>query len=74
MFCVSQAIQLLEEEDLRSRRYLHSSSYKLVKKEMEGRLSSDHIDMLHGECEGLVQRESCAGKDISLPTQSPMDQ
>ncbi|XP_067929396.1 cullin-2-like [Watersipora subatra] len=60
---LEKAIQLLTDEERRCRRYLHPSSYKLVKMQLEERFSSDHLSMLHAECHELVQRES--SKDLA---------
>lgn len=56
-----QAIQLIQDEDFRSRKYVHPSSFNAAKMCVEERLSSDHLDMLHGECENLVKQESYKG-------------
>ncbi|KAF6020780.1 CUL2 [Bugula neritina] len=55
---LEKSIQLLNEEDLRSRKFLHPSSYQEVKAEMEKRISSDHVEMLHAECADLIEKES----------------
>ena len=61
VFFALQSIQLLHNEDMRSTKYLHPSSYNLVKMQLEERLSSDHLEMLHTECPVLVQQESSKG-------------
>ena len=61
-FFALQSIQLLHNEDMRSTKYLHPSSYNLVKMQLEERLSSDHLEMLHTECPVLVQQESSKGE------------
>ena len=62
VFFALQSIQLLHNEDMRSTKYLHPSSYNLVKMQLEERLSSDHLEMLHTECPVLVQQESSKGE------------
>ncbi|KAI0211701.1 Cullin-2 [Lamellibrachia satsuma] len=54
---MEKVIQKLNEEDLRSRKFLHPSSYSKVKRECEQRMMADHLQFLHGECREMVQKE-----------------
>ncbi|KAK2174734.1 hypothetical protein NP493_780g00005 [Ridgeia piscesae] len=54
---IYSVIQKLNEEDLRSRKFLHPSSYSKVKRECEQRMIADHLQFLHGECREMVQKE-----------------
>ena len=56
-----QVIQLLDDENLRSRKFLHPSSYSKVTKECEQRMIADHLQFLHGECREMVQKEKRKG-------------
>ena len=56
-----QVIQKLDEENMRSRKFLHSSSFELVTRECEARYVTDHLDFLHSECRDIVQKEKRAG-------------
>ena len=55
-------IQRLDSENMRSRRFLHSSSYELVTRECQQRMVGDHLQMLHAECHDMVQKERCDGE------------
>lgn len=54
---MEKVIQRLDDENLRSRKYLHPSSYAKVTQECEQRMVADHLQFLHGECKQMVQQE-----------------
>lgn len=54
---MEKVIQRLDDENLRSRKYLHPSSYAKVTQECEQRMVADHLQFLHGECKLMVQQE-----------------
>lgn len=53
----------LDEENMRSRKFLHSSSYAKVTKECQERMVADHIGLLHSDCHDFVEKER--RKDLS---------
>lgn len=55
-------LQRLDDENFRSRKYLHPSSYPKVTQECEQRMVADHLQFLHGECKRMVQQEDRKGK------------
>ncbi|XP_071038251.1 cullin-2 isoform X4 [Parasteatoda tepidariorum] len=55
---MEKVLQRLDEENLRSRKYLHPSSYPRVTQECERRMVADHLQFLHGECKRMVEQES----------------
>ncbi|CAL1289547.1 unnamed protein product [Larinioides sclopetarius] len=55
---MEKVLQKLDEEDFRSRKYLHPSSYSRVTQECEQRMVADHLQFLHGECKRMVQEEN----------------
>lgn len=54
---MEKVIQRLDEENLRSRKFLHPSSYEKVTQECQQRMIADHLQFLHGECQGMVAQE-----------------
>ncbi|XP_076327537.1 cullin-2-like isoform X2 [Tachypleus tridentatus] len=52
-----KVLQRLDSENLRSRKFLHPSSYPRVTEECEQRMVADHLQFLHGECVTMVQQE-----------------
>ena len=58
-----QVINRLDDENMRSRKFLHPSSYDKVTRECEARMVADHLQFLHGECREMVQKEKRKGKD-----------
>ncbi|XP_069703724.1 cullin-2 isoform X1 [Periplaneta americana] len=60
---MERVIQRLEEETLRSNKFLHSSSFAKVKARCEQHMVADHLAFLHGECKAMVQQER--RKDLS---------
>ncbi|KAG8188555.1 hypothetical protein JTE90_007163 [Oedothorax gibbosus] len=54
---MEKVIQRLDEEDFRSRKYLHPSSYSRVTQECEQRMVAGHLQFLHGECKRMVKQE-----------------
>lgn len=61
-----KVISRLDAENLRSRKYLHPSSYGKVKKECENRMVADHLPFLHFECKGAVVEEREKGTAFHL--------
>ena len=64
-----KVIKKLQEEDFRSRKFLHPSSYGKVTHECQQRMVADHLLFLHGECPEMVQTEKLIGKSSSLKQQ-----
>ncbi|XP_052826531.1 cullin-2 [Octopus bimaculoides] len=60
---MEKVIQKLGQENLRSRKFLHPSSYEKVTHETQERMVADHIYFLHAACEDMVQSER--RKDLS---------
>lgn len=54
---MEKVIKKLQEEDFRSRKFLHPSSYGKVTHECQQRMVADHLMFLHGECPEMVQNE-----------------
>ncbi len=52
-----QALARLNEENLRSRRFLNPSSYNKVNQECQKRLVEDYLSFLHSECKELIKNE-----------------
>ena len=61
-YVLLQVIQKLDNEDFRSRKFLHPSSYNKVTHECQQRMIADHLQFLHGECRAMVQLEKRKGK------------
>jgi len=55
---MNRVIQRIESENVRSRKFLYPSSYTKVTFECEQRMVGDHLDKLHSECKGMVEREA----------------
>lgn len=47
----------LNEENLRSRRFLNPSSYTKINQECQKRLVEDYLSFLHSECKDLIKNE-----------------
>ena len=60
-YFVLQVIVKLDNEDFRSRKFLHPSSYSKVTHECQQRLVADHLQFLHGECQEMVRLEKRKG-------------
>lgn len=56
----------LDEENMRSRKFLHSSSYAKVTKECQERMVADHIGLLHSDCHDFVEKERRKGSSLVL--------
>ena len=56
----------LDNEDFRSRKFLHPSSYNKVTHECQQRMVADHLQFLHGECREMVKNEKRKGEHFSL--------
>jgi len=54
---MEKVLQRRDEEDLRSRKFLHPSSYGRVRSECEQRMVADHLLAIHNECPMMVQKE-----------------
>ncbi|KAH9488657.1 Cullin-2, partial [Bulinus truncatus] len=54
---LEKVIQRLDNENFRSRKFLHSTSYAKVTHEVQTRMVADIIDFLHGECRDMVEQE-----------------
>ncbi|KAJ8313728.1 hypothetical protein KUTeg_008289 [Tegillarca granosa] len=60
---MEKVIMRLDNEDFRSRKFLHPSSYNKVTHECQQRMIADHLQFLHGECKDMVKQER--RKDLS---------
>ncbi|XP_064647338.1 cullin-2-like [Lineus longissimus] len=60
---MEKVIQRLDEENFRSRKFLHPSSYTKVRRECHQRMVADHLGFLHNECKEMVTKE--IKKDLS---------
>lgn len=56
----------LDNEDFRSRKFLHPSSYNKVTHECQQRMIADHLQFLHGECKDMVKQERRKGQRYSI--------
>ena len=54
---MEKVLQRRDEEDLRSRKFLHPSSYSKVRSECEQRMVADHLAAIHNECPAKEQQE-----------------
>lgn len=54
---MEKALARLNEENLRSRRFLNPSSYIKVNTEVQKRLVEDYLSFLHSECKELIRNE-----------------
>ena len=54
---MEKVLQRQDEEDLRSRKFLHPSSYSKVRSECEQRMIADHLAAIHNECPAMAQQE-----------------
>jgi hypothetical protein len=54
---MEKVLQRRDEEDLRSRKFLHPSSYGKVRSECEQRMVADHLAAIQNECLTMVQLE-----------------
>jgi cullin 2 len=60
---MEKALSRLSEENLRSTKFLHPSSYNKVSKECQARLVEDYLQFLHSECKELIKNEVKHGKN-----------
>lgn len=62
---MKEIIRILEEENIRSHKFLHISSIQKLKKECEDRMITDHKGFLYSECKEMVKMEtmSCDKRD-----------
>lgn len=54
---MDRVIKKLQEEDFRSRKFLHPSSYGKVTHECQQRMVADNLQFLHAECAEMVKQE-----------------
>ena len=54
---MEKVLQRRDEEDLRSRKFLHPSSYSKVRSECEQRMVADHLAAIHNGCPAMEQQE-----------------
>ena len=59
-----QVIQRLDDECMRSRKFLNPSSYAKVTHECQQRMIADHLQFLHGECRAMVHKEKRRGMSL----------
>ena len=59
---MEKALARINEENLRSRRFLNPSSYNKVNQEVQKRLVEDYLNFLHSECKELTKNEVKHGK------------
>lgn len=52
-----KVLQRRDEEDLRSRKFLHPSSHGKVRSECEQRMVADHLAAIQNECPNMVEHE-----------------
>jgi len=55
---MEKALVRLNDENLRSRRFLNPSSYNKVNQEVQKRLVEDHLSFLYSECKDLIINET----------------
>ena len=66
MMITVQVIQRLDDECMRSRKFLNASSYAKVTHECQQRMIADHLQFLHGECRAMVHKEKRHGLYLCL--------
>ncbi|XP_071505622.1 cullin-2-like [Diadema antillarum] len=54
---MEKVLQRLQEEQLRSHKFLHPSSYHRMLEECQKRMVADHMALLHAECRTMVRNE-----------------
>ena len=54
---MERVIARLDEENLRSRKFLHPSSYSKVTHECQMQMIANPLEFLHGECKEMVKKE-----------------
>ena len=59
---MEKALARINEENLRSRRFLNPSSYNKVNQEVQKRLVEDYLSFLQSECKELIKNEVKHGK------------
>lgn len=58
---MEKALIRINDENLRSRRFLNPSSYTKVNQEVQKRLVDDHLSFLYSECKELIINETKHG-------------
>jgi cullin 2 len=53
---MEKVLQRRDEEDLRSRKFLHPSSYSKVRSEFVKIMIADHLAAIHNECPTMVEQ------------------
>jgi len=61
-----QVIQRLDDESMRSRKFLNPSSYAKVTDVCQQRMIADHLRFLHSECRDMVRKEKRHGLCVCL--------
>ena len=51
---MEKVLMRIDAENIRSRKYLHASSYSRVTAECQARMVADHLTVLHSECKIMV--------------------
>lgn len=54
---MQEVIRILEEENIRSHKFMHVSSIQKLKKECEDRMITDHKTFLYSECKEMVSTD-----------------
>ncbi|XP_055381981.1 cullin-2 [Condylostylus longicornis] len=54
---MEEVINILEDENKRAHKFLHTSSITKLQKECEERFINDHLDFLYSECKEMVSQE-----------------
>ncbi|XP_077979355.1 cullin-2-like [Glandiceps talaboti] len=54
---MEKVLHRLSEENLRSRKFLHPSSYNKVTQECQQKMVAEHLLFLHNECKEIVRKE-----------------
>ncbi|XP_070565487.1 cullin-2-like [Ptychodera flava] len=54
---MEKVLHRLSEENLRSRKFLHPSSYNRVTNECQQKMVAEHLLFLHNECKEIVRKE-----------------
>jgi cullin 2 len=53
---MEKVLQRRDEEDLRSRKFLHASSYSKVRSEIEKIMIANHLAAIHNQCPKMVEQ------------------
>lgn len=69
---MEKVLKKVQEEEFRSRKFLHPSSYVKVTIECQQRMVADHLMFLHGECREMVQTEKLQDLENMFTLLKPM--